>query len=112
MKSLLFKAAVLLPLLCCTSLVSMGWDVSPAIAQTLEGRGQIVSGRGQGSVVEIRLTINGNQVTFHSGPSQGQTAQIQNGVARTSDGNVWQFAQGRRQVTLYSGNRVIVYILR
>ncbi|GAB4131659.1 MAG: hypothetical protein Fur0046_00770 [Cyanobacteria bacterium J069] len=63
-------------------------------------------------MVQIRLTINGNQVTFRSGPSQGQTAQIQNGVARTPDGNVWQFAQGRRQVTLYSGNRVIVYVLR
>lgn len=111
MKSLLLKAVVLLPVLC-TSLVSISWIVTPAIAQTLEGRGQIVSGPGQGSVVQISLTINGNQVTFHSGPSQGQTAQIQNGVARTPDGNVWQFAQGRRQVTLYSGNRVIVYVLR
>ncbi|WOB44850.1 hypothetical protein HNI00_18095 [Thermoleptolyngbya oregonensis NK1-22] len=112
MKPLLFKAVILLPVLCLTSLFSIGWVAFPAIAQTLQGRGQIVSGPGQGSVVQISLTINGNQVTFHSGPSQGQTAQIQNGVARTPDGNVWQFAQGRRQVTLYSGNRVIVYVLR
>ena len=54
------------------------------------GTGVITSGSGQGGTVSLSLTIDGSNVKFHSGPSEGETKTISNGVAYSNAG-VWEF---------------------
>lgn len=87
----------------------------PALAgQLWRGSGVISSGPGQGGTVSLSLTINGNSVTFHSGPSQNETETIKNGVVSSNSGK-WYFERCGSDFCInfeqHSPNRTIYYRL-
>ena len=86
----------------------------PAQARTWRGTGVITSGSGQGGTVTLSLNINGNSVTFHSGPSQNETWQINNGVVNSNAGT-WYFERCDSDLCInfeqYNPSRTIYYRL-
>lgn len=88
---------------------------SPAQALTWSGTGVITSGSGQGGTVTLSLNINGNNVKFHSGPSQyEELLSINNGVVKSSAG-IWYFQRCDRDLCInfeqYNPSRTIYYRL-
>ncbi|BAY76536.1 hypothetical protein NIES25_29880 [Nostoc linckia NIES-25] len=94
---------------------------SPAFAQQIwSGTGRIVSGAGEGGLVELKLEVKDNNVQFVSGPSKNEPPfQLNNSTGLNGTVNMnagtWQFVQTGNElgVSLSQNNpdRIIRYRL-
>ncbi|MEH2182476.1 hypothetical protein [Nostoc sp.] len=102
--------------------VSLLWELGlPAFAQQIwSGTGRIVSGAGEGGLVELKLEITDKNVQFLSGPSKNEPPfQLNNSTGLNGTVNMnagtWQFVQTGNElgVSLSQNNpyRIIRYRL-
>ncbi len=82
---------------------------------TWEGKGRIVKGRGQGGVVQLALTFNGQKVWTTRGPSLNRSTQKLAGITIKDRGRIWTFQRcgSRLCVSLQhnSARQVVRYLL-
>lgn len=95
----------------------IGLNLAAIADQLWAGRGQIISGPGQGgevSTLKLSVSDNRNQVTFLEGsPLNGQTVPLSRGVGKVGNLRyefVWQ--KKKLQVTFYDADQIILYQLR
>lgn len=75
----------------------------PALAQELwQGKGRIISGKGEGASVGLKILVKNKQVTFLSGISQGQQIQLASanpleGEVKTDMG-IWRFLESEQEL--------------
>jgi hypothetical protein len=84
--------------------------------QIWQGKGKIVRGAGEGGSPSLKIEVEGNTITFLSGPQRNQKVTIPNlnGSVEIAQ-NTWRFQKqnGKLTITLYQKNpyRVILYRL-
>lgn len=92
----------------------------PALAQELwQGTGRIISGKGEGASVELRLLVKNKKVSFLSGISKGQQIKLASvnplkGEVKTDVG-IWRFLESDHELSISlsqnTPNRLIHYRL-
>lgn len=97
---------------CQTHLIICTLALQAIAAQVWAGEGQIVKGTGQGGSTTLELDLDSTHVTFESGPSQGRSVSVSNGIAQTPEGR-WEFTQSgdELQVTFYTPDQIVTYSL-
>ena len=101
---------VLIP--CQTYLIVCILALQAIAGQVWAGEGQVVKGSGQGGSTTLKLDLDSTHVTFESGPSQGRSVSVSNGIARTPEGR-WELTQSGNelQVTFYTPDQIVTYSL-
>ncbi len=77
----------------------------PALAQELwQGKGRIISGKGEGASVGLKLLVKDKKITFLSGISKGQKIKLTSvnpleGEVKTDVG-IWRFLESGQELSI------------
>ena len=105
-----------LSILIATMIFVCSFSTTAIAGQIWQGKGKIVRGAGEGGSLNLKIDVEGNTVTFLSGPHRNQKVSIANlnGSVQINQ-NTWQFSRknGKLIVTFYQKKpyRVILYRL-